>query len=64
MSTAHDDAASEAGRALARARWGSTVLAQAVQTVIERRDQLDDSQRGALLEAARPASGQEDGGNR
>lgn len=52
-------AASEAGRALARARWGTTVLAQAVQTVVERRADLDDSQRGALLEAARAGSEQE-----
>jgi uncharacterized alpha-E superfamily protein len=53
------NAASEAGRALARARWGTTVLSQAVQTVIERHADLDDSQRGALLEAARAGGEQE-----
>jgi hypothetical protein len=52
-------AASEAGRGLARARWGTTVLSQAVRTVVERSADLDDSQRGALLEAARAGSEQE-----
>ena len=43
--------ASDAGRQLARARWGTRVLARAVETVVERQDGLDKEQR-ARLEAA------------
>jgi hypothetical protein len=43
-----DAQASSAARELARARWGDTVLRRAVQTVVERRDQLDESQRAEL----------------
>ena len=40
--------ASEAARSLNRARWGDTVLRRAVATVLERSDQLDESQRAEL----------------
>jgi hypothetical protein len=43
-----DPDASEAARSLNRARWGDTVLRRAVATVLERSDQLDESQRAAL----------------
>ena len=47
--------AQEAGRVLARARWGTVVLSRAVQTVVERSDQLDERQRERLRSAADPA---------
>jgi hypothetical protein len=39
-----DSKASEAGRELIRARWGNRVVSRAVDTVIERRDELDAAQ--------------------
>jgi hypothetical protein len=47
--------AQNAGRALARARWGTVVLTRAVATVVERSDDLDDHQRESLRAAALPA---------
>ena len=46
------DNASEAARSLNRARWGDTVLRRAVATVLERSDQLDESQRAELRQVA------------
>jgi hypothetical protein len=44
-----DDAqASDAARALAQRRWGRTVVTRAVQTVVERADQLDAPLLGEL----------------
>jgi hypothetical protein len=43
-----DAQASEAARSLARIRWGATVLGKAVETVLQRAAQLDDTQRAAL----------------
>jgi hypothetical protein len=52
------DEASQAGRTLAEMRWTPEArLKAAVDTVLERSADLDDSQRGALLEAARGRGG-------
>jgi hypothetical protein len=40
--------AQEAGRELARARWGATVVERAAGIVIARADELDESTRAAL----------------
>jgi hypothetical protein len=54
--------ASEAARTAARARWTpSPVVARSVQVVVERVEELDDSQRAAL-EAAITAPGGESRG--
>src|ERR1039457_2249616 len=44
--------AQEAARTLARARWGTRVLSRAVQTVVDRSDDLDELQRESLRAAA------------
>jgi hypothetical protein len=48
------DEASEAGRSLVRARWGSPspVLSRAVQTLAERRGELDEALRAQLRQIA------------
>jgi hypothetical protein len=48
MSIAQDEAASAAGRSLARARWGSTVVRSAVQTLADRRGELDEALKAEL----------------
>jgi hypothetical protein len=58
MSGAQD--ASEAGRALAQRRWGSTVITRSIQTLVERRDELDSEQRQALAFLAQDPKGQRD----
>jgi hypothetical protein len=60
MSTAQDEAASAAGRSLARARWGTTALRNAVQTLAERRGELDEALKAELREIA--GSPAQDGG--
>jgi hypothetical protein len=52
---ATDEAASEAARALIARRWGppgTRDLKRAVETVVERADQLDEAQRAELAAAA------------
>ena len=51
MSTAQDEAASEAARALAGKRWGDTVLRRAAATVLERAA-LADTTRADLEQIA------------
>ena len=53
--------ASDAGRQLARARWGTRVLDRAVETVVERRDGLDARQLARLKAAI--TEEERDGGN-
>jgi hypothetical protein len=50
---------SAAAAQLARARWGDSVVRRAVETVVQRADQLDDGLRAELQAVV---SGQ-DGGN-
>jgi hypothetical protein len=52
--------ASEAGRLLARARWGSRGVVRAVETVVGRRDELTAEQRAELLAAAGDQDGSGD----
>jgi hypothetical protein len=49
-----NDAASEAGRALIRRRWGNQVVVRSAQVVIERRDELPDDLREQLHQATGP----------
>jgi hypothetical protein len=58
MSNAQDDAASEAGRLLARARWGSQAVDRAAELVISRAGELDDSLRAELHEITGPPGGE------
>jgi hypothetical protein len=55
MSTA--DTSSEAGRQLAQARWGDSVLRRAVSMVVQRRDELAPD----LLAELRAVTGDKDG---
>jgi hypothetical protein len=55
MSDAHEP--SEAGRDLARARWGDQVVRRAVSTVVQRADELAPD----LLAELRAAVGAQDG---
>jgi hypothetical protein len=48
MSTTDDRAASAAGQALARSRWGSAKVDRAAAIVIERHAELDDALRAEL----------------
>jgi hypothetical protein len=57
MPDAQQDTASEAARALARARWGSTAVVRSAQVVIERAAELPDATRAAVHEATGPAGG-------
>lgn len=57
MSVAHEDAA-EAGRLLARARWGDRGLHKAVSVVLQRAD-LTDTTRDELQQIASPPDGDE-----
>jgi hypothetical protein len=47
-----DTQATEAGRLLARARWGTSRLDRAVELLAERRDDLGEAQRAQLREIA------------
>jgi hypothetical protein len=58
MSGAQD--ASEAGRALAQRRWGSTVITRSIQTLVERRGELGPAEREALAFLAQDPKGQRD----
>ena len=42
----------DAARALANARWRGAVVSRAVQTVVERQDELTDGQRAQLAAVA------------
>jgi hypothetical protein len=53
--------ASEAGRALAAARWGSRAVDRAAQVVISRAAELDDSLRAELHEVTGPPGGESHG---
>ena len=63
------DAASEAGRQLARARWQATAVNRALATVVSRADQLNDAQLDLLAnlralradQATAPPGGDADG---
>jgi hypothetical protein len=55
-----DPQASEAGRALAQRRWGSTVITRSIQTLVERRDELGPAEREALAFLAQDPKGQRD----
>jgi hypothetical protein len=46
--------ASEAGRLLARARWGDSALRSAIATLSERRDELTEPLRDQLRQIADP----------
>jgi hypothetical protein len=56
-----DDAAQQAGKALARARWGSTAVERMAQAVISRAAELPDATRAALHEVTGPPGGESDG---
>jgi hypothetical protein len=56
-----DTDASEAGRLLARARWGDQVLRQAVGVVVERAADLDQPLREQLLTAVGERKDEGDG---
>jgi len=60
MSTAQEDTASEAGRLLARARWGSQAVDRAAQVVISRAGELPADLREQVHQATGEAPG--DGG--
>jgi hypothetical protein len=60
MSNPHDEASSEAGRALAQRRWGDSVIRRAISELAERQDQLDSEQRRALAFLAGDPKGQRD----
>jgi hypothetical protein len=49
-----------AARELARVRWGDSVIRRAIDTLAERRDQLDQAQRQALAFLAQDPKGQRD----
>lgn len=51
-----DAQAAEAGRALSRARWGSTRAERLVTELESRRDQLQPGLRARLAELAAPAT--------
>ena len=48
MSDPHDDASSEAGRALARHRWGPAAVVRAAAVVISRAHELPDAVRAEV----------------
>jgi hypothetical protein len=54
-------AASEAGRALARRRWGTQVLERAVATVVARSAELGDEQRAELRQVTEAGQDREAG---
>jgi hypothetical protein len=60
MSVANETAA-EAGRLLARARWGTRGVDKAIETIRARRDELGEAQRAQLAELA--VAGRGDGGD-
>ena len=58
MTDTQDDTASEAGRLLARARWGSQAVDRAAQVVISRAAELSEAQRAELHEVTGPEGGE------
>ena len=61
MADAQDDTASEAGRLLAHARWGSQAVDRAAQVVISRTAEVSPELLAQLHEATAPAGGESHG---